>query len=230
MNTYQLVQKGESHPVYCEDFVMVHEATEKTTFAVLDGCSGGKESHFASALIGKLLRKNASDGTLKGILQKTFLDLQEIQKTMHLQEEELLATVLLGVYDKKTQYCEIIAIGDGYVLINNKLHEIDQQNTPDYWAYYLQDDFEKWWGRQVIYTAQSPKRIAISTDGIDTFKSHKSKEDLPIDFNPVNFLLFDTQWANLPTMLTRKFKILHTQYGYQPFDDIGLILMMGNNK
>jgi hypothetical protein len=161
-------------------------------------------------------------------MQHTFADLQQIQQSMGLEEEELLATVLLAVYDKPSNTCDIIAVGDGFVLINEELHEIDQQNTPDYWAYYLQDDFEKWWKNQKIYHAQNPNRIAISTDGLGTFKTNKT--DLPADFNPIDFLLFDTQWANLPTMLVRKFKILHTQYGYQPFDDIGLILMMGNNK
>jgi len=223
MNTYLLLRKGESHPVYCEDFAMMHETPETLVFAVLDGCSSGTESHFASALIGKLLRKNAGLKDLKSIMQQTFIDLQEANKLLNLNDTELLATVLLGVYDKQTKYCEIIAVGDGFVLINDKLHEIDQQNMPDYWAYHLRGDFEHWWKKQTLYKVQNPQKIAISTDGLDTFKTNKM--DLPADFDYVRFLLFDAQWANLPTMLARKFAVLHTQYGYKPFDDVGLILI-----
>ena len=228
MNTYLLVKKGESHPIYCEDFVMKHETNEKIIFAVLDGCSSGIDSHFASALIGKTIRKNMLHGGLKEIMRHTFSDLKQMQVHLRLDEDELLATVLLGIYEKDTEKCEILAVGDGYVLLDDQLHEIDQHNMPDYLGYYLLDDFESWWQRQQIYRATHPQRIAISTDGIDTFRTYKT--DLPENFHPIQYLLFDDQWKALPTMLARKANVLHSQYGYLPADDIGLVLMIGKNK
>jgi hypothetical protein len=223
MKTYSLLRKGEAHPVYCEDFLWTFENETQAVGAVFDGCSGGKESHFASALIGKTLRNYATLPTLKAMVKATFQDLKKIVKLLNLDaEDELLATVLLALYDKDTQKCEILVIGDGFVLIDDKLHEIDQNNQPDYLGYHLEDDFEIWWSTQRIYRVEKPQKIAISTDGIDTFRTNKI--DLPEDFNPINFLLFDSQWVNLPTMLHRKANILHTQYGYLPYDDIGVVL------
>jgi hypothetical protein len=219
---YTLLRKGESHTVYCEDFAITYEDNQKIVFAVLDGCSSGKESMFASALIGKVLRKNALQSSLKEIMRHTFADLKQTKKMLALTEDELLATVLLAMYDKQSENAEIIVVGDGFVLIDDRLEEIDQQNTPDYWGYYLEGEFEDWWRKQTIFKAEKPKRLAVSTDGIDTFRTHKM--DLPADFMPKDFLLLHEQWANLPTMLTRKCNVLQTQYGYLPYDDVGVVM------
>lgn len=225
MNFYTLLRKGESHPVYCEDFAVTYQDETQCVLAVFDGCSSGKESMFASSLLGKIVRKNAHYKTLEGILQHTFEDLQKAKKNLKLHEEELLATVLIALYHKETAECELIAIGDGYLLVNDEITEIDQCNTPDYLAYYLQDDFEYWWSLQKnILKVKNPKRIGVSTDGIGSFKSNQA--DLPADFNPINYLFFDDQWTNLPTMLYRKANVLDKKHGFLPYDDLGVALLI----
>ncbi len=225
MNLYTLLRKGESHPVYCEDFAITHEDEAQCVVAVFDGCSSGTESHFASALLGKIIRKNASHRGLKNIFKHAFQDLKDAVATLALEEEEVLATALVACYDKQKQTCEILVVGDGFVLLNEEWIEIDQQNTPDYWGYYVKDTFEAWWKRQKnVYTIQNPTRVVVSTDGIDTFKSFQT--DLPADFNPVQYLLFDDQWKHLPNMLYRKCTVLDKKYGFLPYDDIGIVMMI----
>ena len=53
---------GAFHIHHCEDFLIDEPlATDKRLLAVMDGCSMGTESVFASMLIGKILRKIAKE-------------------------------------------------------------------------------------------------------------------------------------------------------------------------
>jgi len=60
MKIYSTLNIGEFHTNYCEDFLIDTQiATDQKLVAVLDGCTMGTESVFASILFGKILRKIA---------------------------------------------------------------------------------------------------------------------------------------------------------------------------
>jgi len=60
MKIYSTLTIGEFHTNYCEDFLVIEQITNsEKLIAVLDGCTMGTESVFASMLYGKILRKIA---------------------------------------------------------------------------------------------------------------------------------------------------------------------------
>ncbi|GAB1857609.1 hypothetical protein MHTCC0001_24450 [Flavobacteriaceae bacterium MHTCC 0001] len=60
MRIYKTLNIGEFHTNYCEDFLIEEQiGTQEKLIAVLDGCSMGTESVFASILFGKILRNIA---------------------------------------------------------------------------------------------------------------------------------------------------------------------------
>ena len=60
MKVYKTLHIGEFHTNHCEDF-LIHEqiGANQILIAVLDGCTMGTESVFASILFGKVLRNIA---------------------------------------------------------------------------------------------------------------------------------------------------------------------------
>ena len=60
MKIYQLGHIGKFQFNHNEDYLVSEDAGKsRKVIAVMDGCSSGSDSHFASTLIGKLLRKIA---------------------------------------------------------------------------------------------------------------------------------------------------------------------------
>lgn len=81
---------GDFHTNNCEDFLIVENiSTNRFIVAVMDGCTMGKESVFASMLIGKILRNTAKEEFYKDFLNNNAkelqLCLQEILKKLFLQ-------------------------------------------------------------------------------------------------------------------------------------------------
>ncbi len=240
MKIYSTLKKGELHPIYCEDFLISTFMGESYYLgAVLDGCSSGEDSHFASALMGKLLKKISkgisqeerllfespplsAEKIAVRVLQKLFWELRDTRKNLELANTEILSTLILLIYDENLKQAYIISIGDGIIAIDGKITEIDQENMPDYMAYHLNHSFDQWQQKQEhIFKVDNPKDISISTDGIDTFRTHKT--DNPAGFNPIEFLLLDNSLENTQNMLTRKVNILHKKYGYLPADDLSIL-------
>jgi hypothetical protein len=237
MKIYTGIRKGELHPVFCEDF-WIYNSLDSTYFlvAVLDGCSSGIDSHFASALMGKVLTKigktlpyqvenvfqKPTQEVAKIILKQLITELKETRNRLLLDRDEMLATAVVLLYNQREKEAFIICIGDGFVAIDGQLHEIDQNNQPDYLAYHLEDDFETWFANQKhIFVVKNPQEISLSTDGIDTFRSYQT--DLPEGFSAIDFLLFDNSFENNDNMLKRKLTILEKKYGFQPADDVSIV-------
>ena len=69
---YEISKIGEFHTNHNEDSSSITEIGEdKIMIAVMDGCSMGKESHFASTLIAKLLRKIGKEISFKEFVERT---------------------------------------------------------------------------------------------------------------------------------------------------------------
>ncbi|HAI75569.1 MAG TPA: hypothetical protein DCM08_04920 [Microscillaceae bacterium] len=233
MKIFAALRKGENHPIFCEDF-LVHSPLGQSFYvaAVMDGCSSGKDSHFAATLLGKLLLKigrtmnpapkESAQSVSKQILHSLFELLRQSAEWLQLQEEEMLATLLLLVYHTGHQEACIHVVGDGYVNIDDAWQAFEQNNQPDYLAYHLGKNFEQWYASQKqIIVCQNPTSLAIASDGIGTFKTLQT--ELPEGFDPKLYLMQDKQMVQNPQMLKRKLVILEKTYGFTPFDDVSLV-------
>lgn len=240
MNIYSVLQIGDYHVNHCEDFLITKKiGSNKILCAVMDGCSTAMESQFASALLGKILRKisiekgyqelyqhnQSSDleGELKTIIKELFKEIIALKNHLMLDEKELLTTLILLLYDVKREEGIILSIGDGLVCINGKITEFERDNKPDYLAYHLKEDFEDWYANQnqKIFFSQI-KDISIATDGISSFAAVK-KTDHDDQINPINYLLIDTENIDSEEMLSLKLKRLEHYYGMKPTDDLAII-------
>ena len=100
MRKYELSIIGEFHTNHNEDASIITEiAEEKILIAVMDGCSMGKESHFASTLIAKLLRKIGKEISYKAFAEQTKkhtgVYLEEVLERLFGQFRELKNYLLL---------------------------------------------------------------------------------------------------------------------------------------
>lgn len=234
MQTYTTLQRGHQHKHFCEDFLLQTSIGDEWQIAVVeDGCSGGKDSHFASTLACKLIRKVAAK---EEFLQKDFnakslglevllqfvSELKQAQKQLQLQTDELLATLLLMVYNKEQAW--ICVLGDGVVAIDGVIHIIDQDNTPDYPAYHIADSEEELhkYLTKKCFEVKNSKELAIATDGILSFVS--SNPTSKMDSKAIiDYLLLDSKFAQHQTMLNRKCNILRTQHQLVNMDDLAII-------
>lgn len=240
MNIYSTIRIGDYHQNNCEDHLYINEYGKNMILcAVMDGCTTALESHFASTLVGKILKKiciekgykdfidpdnlEDIDENLKSILKNLLIELKSIKNALMLDTKELLTTMLIMLINKKSEEGLILAIGDGFAIVNGNKHEFDQDNKPDYLGFHLSEDFEK------LYDSLEQKikfnkiiDISIATDGIFTFekvKPAKSNEDI----DTIDFLTIENTNQDQDEMLTLKLKKLEHKYGLVPTDDFSII-------
>jgi hypothetical protein len=241
MKIYSAIQIGDYHQNNCEDHLYVGEYGKNIMLcAIMDGCTTALESHFASTLVGKILKKicvekgykdfieqdkvslNIEDN-LKSVLRDLLNELKMVKNQLMLDSKELLTTLIIMLFDKNSEQGIILAIGDGFVNINGKITEFEQDNKPDYLGFHLSEDFE------TFYNSQKQKiefskiaDLSISTDGIFTFEklaSPKSKEEI----NVIEFLTSEKTNCEKEEMLHLKLKILENEFGLKPTDDFSMI-------
>lgn len=248
MKIYQLSQKGNHHVNYNEDYVIYSEiGKNRLMLAVLDGCTMGKESYFASTLIGKLLRKESKKYYYKEfydssisidlseqidqLMEDLFVDLQEIKNVLQLEIEELLSTLVLGIVDTETSEGELIVIGDGVVMINGELIDFDQGNRPDYLGYHLRTDFSTWYEKQnQRISMESIKDISLCSDGIFTFGKYDLGNYAAIEESSlISYLLEDRSYETKSNMLYRKLLEISETWGLEPRDDISILRLILNS-
>lgn len=245
MQISSIVQKGEFHPVYCEDYLFEQALTESIHIAaVMDGCTMGTDSHFASALIGKLLKKEIKELSYleylktipsfvttplnnigRNIIQKVREELRRLSNELYLDELELLSTLNLAIVNTQTNDAWVMIIGDGCIGVNGEIIEIDQENRPDYLGYHLSGPFEEW-----IETQQNQfefsriTTLSIATDGVLSFeKLIKSAPAFPGSV-PTSLML-DNHSELQPEPIHKKIDSLKNDFGLIGTDDIGIIKM-----
>ena len=224
------IRRGILHKTFCEDFLIDEIINDKyRILGVFDGCSSGIDSHFASALFGKTvitvakkLHQKSKEITLKNIIYKTIKSLKNTKKKLNLDTNELLSTMILMLVDTEIKTVDIIAIGDGYLSINDQITNIDQKNQPDYLAYHFDKisnkvEFEIFYNKQLIFNKIKVKDITISTDGIDTFQNSSS------EINEIEYLTKDLFLKDNIAMLSRKCNILKKRYNLENTDDLAII-------
>jgi hypothetical protein len=237
MHIYKLLRIGSNHKTHCEDFLLETKANAGfRLFGVFDGCSSGKDSFFASALIAKIIQHAFNSMTispekektalLNSLIWESCLKLKQISELIGLQTDELLSTIGLLLLDKKTESFQIIFIGDGLVSHDGKTEIIDQNNAPDYLAYYLHKiknrtqaaEWLKSHARQ--FSGNGFKNLSISTDGILSFSGENTGQSIP---DAINYLLNDNFLSENPSLLSRKANILKKKYALTNADDLGII-------
>ena len=245
MKLYTLNTVGQLHKTHTEDHIF-HSDLNQNWFigAVMDGCSSGKESHFASNLLGKIIRKACNsipnlerispdlkskqlehELIGKHILHVVFDDLKKTKQLLSLELKEMLTTLILMVFQKDNRSAWINISGDGLIANNMEIIEIDQENVPDYMSYHLDIDFEKWFmDYSKTFTFEQLENLSISTDGVSKFYTPTERRQKNID--PEKFLLTDLTLLEDPDMLEKKCKVLYDEHGLVPFDDLGIIRLI----
>lgn len=241
MKIYSAIQIGDYHQNNCEDHLYIGEyGKNKILCAVMDGCTTALESHFASGLVRKILKKICiekgykefieqnvvqlnTEENLKSILRNLLNELKIIKNQLMLDSKELLTTLIIMLIDKDNEQGIVLVIGDGFVNINGKITEFEQDNKPDYLGFHLSEDFE------TFYNSQKQKiefnkiiDLSISTDGIFTFEKlipKKIKEEI----NVIEFLTSEKTNSEKDEMLNLKLKILENEFGLKPTDDFSII-------
>jgi hypothetical protein len=242
MNIYQLNKTGKLHDNHTEDYVFVEKVSSDWIIAaVFDGCSSGQESFFASALYGKILRKSCKmlplleriepefslqkvDDSFIGrfILNQVFDDLKKTHRLLGTELTEILSTIILLIYNRPNKSAWVNISGDGFIIHNKNIEEIDQHNMPDYMAYHLDITFDQWINKfSKTFTFENQTDISISTDGISKFYSQNVKRQRSAD--PLEYLLIDKSLIDNSDMLEQKYKILIEEHGLLPYDDLGMV-------
>jgi hypothetical protein len=242
MKVFKLLRIGEHHINHCEDYLVEESLGDKRMlYAVMDGCTMGSDSYFASTLVGKLLRKIAREISYKSfysgygsqtmgesakeILRLLFRELREVKNLVCLNDHELLSTLVLLVLDFSSETGYACVIGDGVVCINGSVTEYEQNNMPDYLGYHLGKDFDAWYETQrQVLIIDKIKDVSISTDGIFTF-SKTDKQNYP-SIDAVNYLLIDINCSDMTNMFDRKLSVIEKEYGLKATDDLGVIRIM----
>lgn len=238
------LQIGDYHTNHCEDYLFTGKiGSDKLLCAVMDGCTTAIDSHFASTLVGKILRKIAIEkgyeelynshnlssdinDTLKAVLRELFKELVIVKNQLMLERNELLTTLIILLADTKANAGIVLVVGDGLVSINGQVTEFDQDNKPDYLGFHLTEDFDTWYDNQthkIIF--EDIQDISIATDGIFSFEKIKKVED-ESNVNAVNFLVQDASGIENDEILELKLKTLEHQYGLKPTDDLAIIRVL----
>jgi hypothetical protein len=247
MKIYTTLRIGDFHTNYCEDFFVIEQiSTKEKIIAVLDGCTMGTESVFASILTGKILRKIAKkyyyqdfvqknkyglSEKLKLIISELFSEIKQIKNKLGLETNELLTTIIIGLIDSDRQTGEFLTIGDGVICNDGQITEYEQNNKPDYLAYHLDKDFDRWFESQKQkLSIKKFKDLSICTDGIFTFKNLEDKNNQMSESEIIEFLLKDIEGEEFDNFLDRKIKYLQDEKMHIVTDDLSIIRLITEPK
>ncbi len=248
MNSHQISTIGTFHINHNEDSLTLNHLNQnRVVLAVLDGCSMGTESHFASCLIAKVIRKvtkevsyrafaKKSEKTtatyLKVILQQIFGEVQQISHRLLLETEEILSTIVLCILDHQLREAACIVIGDGVIVCDEQYFEYEQENKPDYLGYHLHENFDDWYEKQTqkLWLTEI-NNLSLASDGIFSFKPYDTGVYNTItEHEIIDFMLRDQQWMDQPMMLHKKLLVLENTFGLKPSDDLSIIRIMLDEK
>jgi len=240
MRIYKTLNIGDFHTNNCEDFLVVEQiATNEKLIAVLDGCTMGTESVFASFLYGKILRNISKKefykefvtnepldlkSKLKEVIKQLIDETKSIQSQLGLDRNELLSTLIIGIINTKESNAEFLTVGDGLICKDGEIIEYEQDDKPDYLGYHLNDDFHKWYDSQSQKLSVSGfKDLSICTDGIYTFKNLENKTKQKTEDDIIQHLLIDNENSEFDNFLDRKIRFLKEKWNHIVTDDLAII-------
>lgn len=240
----QHTEIGSHHTNHNEDALVTADLTDQHhLLAVMDGCSTGTDSHFASTLIGKTLRKIARHNNLRtfaerrlptteelltSVMESLFQELNQLRASLDLDQDELLSTLVLAVVRGNEPQAEIIVVGDGVVACDGEIMEFDQDNKPDYLGYHLRDAFSRWWPRQTQRISCADfLDLAIATDGILSFRPFSPDPYRPVTADEITeFLLTNRDDGPPETLYRRQLLYIRDTFGLEHTDDFTVVRYM----
>ena len=241
MTTDTFLYRSDSHQNYNEDALILDQVGEEWLVAgVMDGCSAGKESHFMSGLLVKLLRKSiktlpyleqvSPEYSLKDlppevlgeiILNQIFDESKKMVKGLLMEYEEALSTLLLMVFNTESRELFINVSGDGFYEVNGAVHEVDHNNAPDFMGYHLKKSFAEWYRNHTeSHVFSKVSTASISTDGISKFMNAKRKLARQ---TAEMFLVAQKK----PKLYSQTFESLTNELSLLPLDDIAIVGFRG---
>lgn len=238
---------GNEHQTFCEDFAFEKDFEEIHVGAVFDGCSGGIDSHFASALFGKIFQSilgtcdffgvipSIAQDQLKevaiGIMVDFYDKLMEIGYSLNLSKKELESTIILSVYDKQYKNLIVYYFGDGVIVINDEIiklknTEYEDPNAPSYIvnATYAEDmsewDFEDWIKQHKGFIQrENVSNFALFSDGVESFQCRNGSG---ADTDAIIDFLANNEWnIGNKTVFSKKINLLLSGRGQKngnPFE------------
>jgi len=245
LNLYTILKRGELHPNFCEDAVLLKPINETYLLAmVADGCSSGQESHFAATLLKKIWSKivkllpyrhfqDASfdinnmevDSLLKYLCYWFWEEIRTFKNDYYLEFNELVATMLVGIYNIEKQTLALMLSGDGVYAVNDKIYVVDQDDKPNYLAYHLDKKLDMWWKSKALHCHYDRvQNFALSTDGVLSFAKDYKLDDSGIDIP--NYLLVNQQYSQQENMLARKVIDLYNKYQLLTNEDLGIVRVL----
>lgn len=234
---------GAFHTHHCEDFLVSFPISSKEqVIAVMDGCSMGKESVFASMLIGKTLRhigKNwyyldwhkadnrSISEKIEALFRELLTSLKTTQNQLGLETQELLATLMLAVVNLEEHCAETICVGDGLLCVDGTFTDYDQKDKPDYLGYHLHEDFDTWWsGQDQKCSISHFKDLSLCTDGIFSFKNLANTQETKNAEEFAQHLLVDKYCSEQENFLNRKLIKIERSWSHVPTDDLGIVRIL----
>lgn len=167
----------------------------------------------------ELMEKEAIGSFLLGQL---FQDVKKMKKSLFLEIEEVLSTILLLVYNKEDRSAWINISGDGIVACNGEFEEIDQKNIPDYMGYHLEMKFDEWYHNHTkTMEFDQVSDLSISTDGLSKIGPNLIRNPKPLD--PVQHFLIDRPKGLPNQALQQEYIKLMESKDFIPYDDISVI-------
>lgn len=249
----KIVKRGVNHKNFCEDYASVSETSQYIVAAVFDGCSDGIDSHFASALMGKILSNTTQDqrfimdatdsvidikSVARQFMSKFITNLSVTFALLRLSKRELLSTMLLLVVDKRTSEAYVMAFGDGFIKINGQVVELknerfaggenpDADNMPDYIIYDIEkfsdDDYLRFWISENKYQFYVDKLEDIVIGSDGIFTFKQQVPGVEAKLDPIAYLTEDLWLADNKSVLSRKCNILKSTCGFDHEDDLSII-------
>jgi hypothetical protein len=236
-----LLRRGSEHKDFCEDNYLTMEKDNQIFMIAFDGCSSGKESHFASALFSKLFRKLINETYLisdlealsKALFRRFYNELTVLKGNLDLGIEEILSTILFSVYNIKNKELFLVISGDGAYCINENITKIEaEHNAPDYISYYLSSSFDIFWSslKKEIFT--DVKDFSLISDGIFSFQMNNKGLNRPVTDKEQDVikdsLLVDKYLKSNTAMLARKINILKGKFTEElsHYDDLTIVRLI----
>lgn len=201
----------------CEDSLFVKESDLYIWGGIFDGCSTGKNSHWASQTFSYIFSKHVNP-IQNSNLMLVRKDLITMMETLNINYMNLLSTCMLFFYDKFSKALDVRVFGDGCYYVDDVEYEIEQNNIPDYMAYHLdsQQSFKEFLDMYPAATYYNVSNFRICSDGIKSIsidQFHTSTKD------PIATLF---QRPTSPNFLQRMWNILHRER-FIISDDLSII-------
>lgn len=248
MKTFILSKTSSTHNSNEDNYFIWHNDKFQVA-VVLDGCSSGIDSYFASKFFKMCLESsikifndcieisNFADRLFAVVMEiknKT-LDFCKLFDKLPLNEMNFLSTMVFTVYDKETKELYVSFFGDGTIVYKTSDGESynivknDEDNTPEYLAYHIFADYNPphyytnildFVNSRNSYIFDDVVDYSVCSDGIDAIRNNLTQAE---QVKPIDYFCMDSNMANTGNMLNKKYNILKNKNAILLNDDLTIL-------